>query len=296
MLSVAALAGCDSFGNEWSDAENWYTSTKEFDEGYGDVFYLVSTNILKEEGSILALNTPEEKEILAREMNHLENKVFRDSLNFFAPYYHQHTMEALSLSPEEYDELASGIVDEVYEAFRYYIKHYNGGRPVVLAGFSQGAMLAKELLKRMTPEEYSHVAVAYILGWGLSAEDIECDAVRPARGADDPGVAVSINSVAAPSSVWDVVMNDPVCSINPINWKTDATPASFEYAGQSLSVSLDTTSMALVVSGFEEPTPSFTPAWPAGCLHFYEIQFYNASLGRNALQRVNSLRRFSPQS
>lgn len=288
LIGGAMMLACNGTADEWSDGSSWYESTKEFNEEYPDVFYLVSTNIAKEEGSLIALNTPEEKAVLAREMNHIENKVFADSLNFFAPYYHQHTMEALSLCETEYKELADGIAYEVYDSFRYYMKHLNGGRPVVLAGFSQGAMLAKELMKRMTPKEYSHVAAAYILGWGLSGEDIADARVNPAECADDTGVCISFNSVSDTSSIWNAVMNGAVCSINPINWQTDPTPASFEYRGQTLTACLDTVSMALVVNGFEEPELAFTPVWPSGCLHFYEIQFYNTSLNKNALQRCRA--------
>lgn len=272
----------------WSDPDAWYAPTREIDASYPDVFYLVSTNILHEEGTFLALNTPEEKAVLAREMAHIENRVFPDSTNVFAPYYHQHTMDALSLSAEEYDALAKTIADETYGAFRYYMKHMNGGRPVVLVGFSQGAMLAKEVMKRMTPKEYSRVAAAYILGWGLSDEDVANPNVRPALAADDTGVCVSFNSVADTSALWPVIMNDAAYSINPVNWATDATPAEFEYMGQNLTVSLDTAKMALVVGGFEEPALPFTPVWPKGCLHFYEIQFYNRFLNGNALLRCRA--------
>lgn len=285
---LAAFAAACAPQDEWSEKTNWYESTKGINEEFPDVFYLVSTNILKEEGSLTALNTPEEKSILAKEMEHIENKVFGDSLNFFAPYYHQHTMEAMSLEKEQYDSLATTIVDEVYAAFKHYLKHLNEGRPVVLAGFSQGAMLAKELLKRMTPEEYGSIAAAYILGWGLSEEDVRNPQVRPAERADDTGVCISFNSVSDTSAVWAPVMNDAAYSINPVNWRTDAVPAAFEYKGQALSVSLDTTSMTLIVSGFDEPEPAFKPVWPSGCLHFYEIQFYNRFLRANALLRCST--------
>lgn len=188
-LLAAFTAACTP-QSEWSDKTNWYESTKGINDGYPDVFYLVSTNILKEEGSLTALNTPEEKSILAKEMKHVEIRVFGDSLNFFAPYYHQHTLEAMSLGKRQFGSLAVTIVDEVYAAFKYYLRHLNGGRPVVLAGFSQGAMLAKELLKRMTPEEYNSIAAAYILGWGLSEEDVQHPQVRPAERADDAGVCI----------------------------------------------------------------------------------------------------------
>lgn len=276
---------------QWDDREAWYQSTREFNPLFPDVFYLVSTNIISEEGSLLARNTPEEKKILSREMKHMEVRVFTDSLNFFAPYYHQHTMEAMSLGKEEFLRLAEGIEDEVYAAFRYYMEHFNCGRPVVLVGFSQGAMLAKNLLKRMTPQEFSHIAAAYILGWGLNEEDVSDPQVRPAERADDVGVCISFNSVADTTAIWRDVFDEAAYSINPVNWKTDSTSAQFEYKGQMLSASLDTTVKVLVISGFKPTELAFTPFWPAGCYHFYEIQFYNSFLWHNALLRCRALQR-----
>jgi len=287
IIILAGLSSCKP--GEWDGSDAWYESTKELNADFPDVFYLVSTNILHEEGSLRAINTPEEKAVLAREMAHMEKKVFKDSLNFFAPYYHQYTMDAMLASHEHFDSLVTAITDEVYAAFHHYMKHSNGGRPVILAGFSQGALLAKELLKRMTPREYDRVVASYILGWGLSEKDLENRHIHPATGAYDTGVCISFNTVSSPTSIWPAVMNDAATSINPVNWVTDSTPAAFEYKGQDLSVSLDTDNMCLTVSGFEEPQLAFTPVWPSGCLHFYEIQFYNSYLNRNALDRCRTL-------
>lgn len=250
-FGLVAMAFCCGGAGQWSDKSNWYESAREYNPDYPDVFYLVSTNILHEDGSLIADYSPEEKALLTKEMSFIESHMFPDSLNFFAPYYHQHTMDAISLDKESYARLANGIADEAYDAFHYYMEHRQGSGPVVLVGFSQGAMLVKELLERMTSEEYGYIAAAYMLGWGLNEEDVLCPQVSAAKGADDTGVCISFNSVSDTSAIWKVVMNDAAFSINPVNWKTDGTPASFDYKGQSLTVSLDTASMSLIVNGFE---------------------------------------------
>ena len=292
VLGLMAMASCCGEAGQWSDKSNWYESAREYNTDYPDVFYLVSTNILHEEGSLIADYSPEEKALLTKEMSFIESRMFPDSLNFFAPYYHQHTMDAVSMDKESYDRLADCIADEAYDAFHYYMENLHGSGPVVLVGFSQGAMLVKELLERMTPEEYSYIAAGYMLGWGLNEEDVLCPQVRAAKGADDTGVCISFNSVSDTSAIWKLVMNDAAFSINPVNWKTDGTPASFEYDDQSLSVSLDTVSMSLIVNGFEPKELPFTPVWPDGCLHFYEIQFYNDAIWHNALLRCRKVRAY----
>lgn len=290
-VSLAVISSCCGNTDPWSDHDLWYQSDREINSGYADIFYLVSTDIIHEEYpdgtlSYVAFNTEEEKQILASEMRFVEDSIFRDSLNFFSPFYHQLTLDAAYLGSTEYHKMISGVADEAYDSFRYYMSHLNDGRPVVLAGFSQGALLVKELLKRMTPEELSSVAVSFLLGWGINEDDTIGGRIIPAEGPDDTGVCVAINTIADTSGIWPLVMDDAAYSINPVNWSTGPEPASFTFDNQSLTVRMDTSSKALIVEGFEDPPLSFSAPWPEGCLHHYEILFYNKYLNRNALQRV----------
>jgi len=289
--TLSVISSCSANADLWSDSDLWYQSDRELNSGYADVFYLVSTNIIHEEypdGTIsyVAFNTDKEKQILASEMKFVEDSLFRDSLNFFSPFYHQLTLEAVNLGSTGYHQMISDIADEAYESFRYYMNHLNNGRPVVLAGFSQGALLVKELLKRMTPEEFSSVAVSYLLGWGINKDDTIGGRVIPAEGPCDTGVCVSFNTISDTSGIWPFVMEDAAYSINPVNWSTGPEPASFTFDNQDLTVRMDITLKALIVEGFKASPLSFSAPWPEGCLHHYEIMFYNRYLNRNALQRV----------
>lgn len=275
----------------WSRDFNWYKSQRPVDTSFADVFYLVSTNILRDtifDGTIRyrASLTDTQKSILGMEISYIENRVFNDSLNFFAPYYHQYTMDALSLTKEEFKDLADQVTKEAYEAFCYYFDHNNGGRPFILAGFSQGAQLVKEIVKMMTPEQKERMAAAYVLGWGLSEEDLKNPSIIPAQNAFDKGVTVSFNTVASLDGLWDAVMNNAAYCINPLNWKLDATPARLQYNGQDVTIHLDTANKVLVAEGFEKEKLPLAEPWPADCLHHYEIMFYAPALGRNAKDRV----------
>jgi len=283
-----------SFAEEdqrWNQDSSWFVGQSAPDSGYVDVFYLVSTNVVSErdkDGNISyqASLSQEEIDILSKEMRHMAGKVFSDSVNFFSPYYHQYTMEVLGLEKDRFSSVFKNVLSEVYDAFTYYYDNINCGRPFVIAGFSQGAQLTTELVKMLTEEQMSQLVAAYVLGWGINDKDMESSNIVPAEGAFDKKVTVSFNSVNDIKNKWEAVMNNASYCINPVNWRTDSTPAEFEYKGQTLSVHLDPLNHLLVVSGFDGPTTPFVAPWPEGNYHFYEIQFYNNFLRQNIKDRA----------
>jgi len=68
----------------------------------------------------------------------------------FAPAYRQMTLAAIVASNTGADVTVPGAIaySDVAGAWRTYLKRYNQGRPFVLVGHSQGAVLLQELIKR----------------------------------------------------------------------------------------------------------------------------------------------------
>ena len=287
---LCLLTACHS---GWESPQSWYKS-ETVNEEYVDVFYLVSTNILEshdERGRVspTAVLNRQERDVLREEIAYMRDQVFCDSLNYFAPFYHQATLTALlDSSPEEYAGTMSVVEDEAWEAFRYYREHLSGDRRFILAGFSQGAMLVKSILKRMDASELSRMVAAYVIGDELTEEDLLSPNIIPASGRTDTGVTVSFNSVCDVDAVWSAVCSAPVACINPVNWCTDATPAPLFDRGTSLSVALDTLRNVVVVTGYGDnpPKSAFDEPWPKGNLHGQEIIIYASSLGQNARDRA----------
>ena len=86
-----------------------------------------------------------------------------------------------------------------------------------------------ELIKDY-PEEMDDMIACYCIGWALTKEDVEeYPQLVPASGETDTGVVVCFSSEAEeitdsffiPEGSWSY-------SINPLNWKTDSTPADKE--------------------------------------------------------------------
>jgi len=228
-----------------------------------------------------------ERAAFRKEINYAHRAFFPDSLNFYAPYYHQATMNGLLDSLAlEYLALASS---ELCRDFDYYMQHFNGGRPFILAGFSQGGMMVLELLRHMSEEQYSRLVAAYLIGCGLNADDLSHAHIVAAQGALDTGVCVSFNTVSDTCGIWQLAYRDAVTCINPVTWSTDSAPADFYFPGrgkipaQDLTVAIDPEAHVLVVPDFVSEA---TPYWSAQCLHHFDILFYSDFIRRNALDRA----------
>jgi len=286
---------------QYAKAEMWCELPATRDAAV-DVFYVVSTCIMHSylpgPDSIevyTAQLTDEEKATLAKEIYQVHDEIFPDSLNFFAPYYHQTTMAAAAagLSHDSLVALSTKTQKEIAEAFDYYMAHYNQGRPFIVAGYSQGAIMTTSLLRHMTDEQYGRMVAAYVMGYGLNAEAFQHPHIVPAAGAYDTGVTITYNSMDDPKNTWDLVLNNAVTCINPINWRTDTTSQDFVFDKETLNVHVDTAIHALIVKGFDVKNHPWIKEWeinpfPKGNYHNYEITFYNEYLRRNALDRCRS--------
>lgn len=251
-----------------------------------DVFYIVSTNVVKSvdaDGNEVfnALLTDEEKALLNQEIDYFRDNMFGERFNFCAPLYHQVTMDGFRQGGRIREEAFEKAKLEVFDEFD---KFASSGHRFIIAGYSQGGMILVEILKHMSDEQYSRMVAAYCIGYGLSAEDVAHPHVQPAQRADDTGVCISFNSVSAPSGIMPLVYNSSVTCINPVNWCTDSSPATFNYDDQTVSVHVDTCAHVLYVDGFKHTPNAFDAFFPEGCLHCYEYIFAE-SIKENAILR-----------
>ena len=104
-------------------------------------------------------------------------------------------------------------MEDVREAFRYYLEHFNGGRPFVLAGHSQGARCVLELLKEeMNDSLYGRLVAAYVVGYRITDGELEgARYVVPAADSLDTGVVICINSVADTSALSPLFRGNRAC-------------------------------------------------------------------------------------
>ena len=96
--------------------------------------------------------------------------VFNRSCRIFAPRYREAHLDAFyTTNTEEADKAFDLAYKDLKAAFEYYLQHYNGGRPIIIAAHSQGSRLALRLLKDFFDEKplQKQLVVVYLLGWQI---------------------------------------------------------------------------------------------------------------------------------
>lgn len=279
---------------DYSRENNWYQTGKKYDENKTDVFYILSTRLVKavdENGNQVFRSTlsAEDRKAMQEEYEYMSTELFdTDDFNFFAPYYRQLTGEAYMMKDKKAfaSEMVKSAAD-VYASFDYYMKHQNNGRPFILAGFSQGGLMSQVLLKNMTDEQYSKLIAAYSMGFQIRESEAQHPHINPATGEDDLGVTVSYNSVASIDTMWDQIEGHAVACINPLNWKTDDTPAELVIDGDRAMVHVDQEHQVLVVEGLD-PDKYDGRGYPLkkGVYHMWDPVFYAREIRQNALHRA----------
>jgi hypothetical protein len=92
--------------------------------------------------------------------------VFNASCRVFAPRYRQANLKAFyldSLTAKPYFDTAYA---DIQTAFQYYLEHFNGGRPIIIASHSQGTLHAARLLKAFFDGQNlnNKLVCAYLIG------------------------------------------------------------------------------------------------------------------------------------
>ena len=151
------------------------------------------------------------------------------------------------------------------------------------------------------------LVACYAIGWRIAEEDLrQYPHLRMASGEDDTGVIISFNSEA--ESVQDSLLipaGTRSLAINPLNWRTDATPASRQenpgacfpdYSGEIV------TEIPHLTGAYIDPVrgslkvPDVSPAdyppglslFSEGVYHLYDYQFFYRSLQENVAVRLNA--------
>ena len=286
---------------DYSDESNWAILPENPDKCV-DTFFVAPTASNSDTFLMDMLDQKSRKSFLGASM--MEKGIYDDETNFYAPYYSQITLEAYGLSEEEREPYLVSAYHDVELAFSYYMETYNQGRPIILAGFSQGADLVKRLLINH-PEIQDKLVAAYIIGWNLTEEELQAyPHLKMAKGADDTGVIISFCSEAA-SLNTSIIVPNKTYGINPLNWKTDGTIAVKEenagacftdYSGEIVSeipnlcgAYLDPTRGTLKVIDI---TPTEYPAilsfLEEGNYHIYDYQFFYRNLEENVQNRIQT--------
>ena len=133
------------------------------------------------------------------------------------------------------------------------------------------------------------MAAAYVLGFKVTPEDMQQTThIKAAQGADDTGVTICYNTVKDVKYIIPVIAGSCI-GINPVNWRTDATPAMLH---DTITVTLSPEYHVLVVSGYSgsEYAP-YRNFLNVGDIHSCEPWLYSECLQKNISVRAKEWRK-----
>ena len=290
-------------GPDYGDPTAWAYFALGEDKGV-DVFLICPTVDTRSERNAYDLNEKLRSNFLYA--LDLEKGIYEEAGRLYSPYYRQMSINAYRLSDPDREKAKELAYSDISAAFRWYLDHENGDRPLILAGFSQGAEMCLELLKEFYGDTAEGNALrerlitVYAIGWRVTEADVQAyPQIVPAQGERDLGTVVSFDcedgtvaeTIILPAGVKTL-------SINPLNWKTDGTMAD---RSKNLGAVMATGAAPipglcgayigdrgqLVVT--DVTAGEYPPAldvFPAGAYHVYDYMFFFMNLKQNLSDRV----------
>lgn len=153
--------------------------------------------------------------------------IFNGSCRVFAPRYRQAHLHSFyekkdSVSARRAVELA---YSDVRAAFDFYLKNWNDGRPIIIAGHSQGALHGMYLLreffdgKDLNPSLNQKLVAAYLAGWPVRFDFFKN--LKPCQSPDEVGCYCSWRTFERKWGQRQPLEKGIVCT-NPISWTTES--------------------------------------------------------------------------
>lgn len=275
-----------------------------------DVFFIAPTNVLGDADHMNADITDAEEMGPVLQGVLMQTQLYGEYARFYSPVYRQTTLACFARPEAEQIPYSAIAEKDVLDAFAWYMEHENNGRPVIIAGFSQGADMGLRILKAYAEDEAfrRQLVAAYLLGWRVTRQDLdEYPALKMAQGEDDTGVIICFeceaedvtDTVIVPAGVFSY-------SINPLNWKTDSTPADKElnlgYVYPSKTDGSPKKEIPQLCGAYIDPvrgtlkvtdvTPEEYPPrfdiFVTGSYHIYDYEFFFRNVQANVKTRIDA--------
>ncbi|MDO4204322.1 MAG: DUF3089 domain-containing protein [Selenomonadaceae bacterium] len=293
---------------DYSQQSNWaYYGIGDAAEKPADLFIVCPTVDMGRQGNrVISLADEKMRGKFVGALN-MERGIYEENTRMFAPYYRQVAFPVYDLSPVEQEKYLSQAYADVREAFRYYLENLNEGRPIVLAGFSQGADMTLRLMKGFFDDKalQEKLVAAYAIGWRLTEEEVkEYPWLRIAQGERDTGVIIIYNTEKVGVEESKMIPRGvKTLAVNPLNWRQDSEPAGKElnlggcfttYSGaikeeipEITGAYIDEKRGSLIVTDIWGPR--FPKALTGkGSYHVYDFQFFFRNLQKNVGDRIEA--------
>lgn len=241
---------------------------------------------------------------------------FNRADEIWAPKYRQAAAGAFLTDRVEATRAIDAAYADVVRAFDYFAANVEPGKPIVLAGHSQGALHILRLLDQRIrgTQMMDRIAGVYAVGWPISVQhDLPALPLPACASPDQPACIVSWSAFSDdgdPSLIMERYKttagfdgeprgDGPILCVNPLTGSTGGSAPASANLG-TLMPSEDLLSGELIAGGIPArcdergllligTAPDFPQGvLPGGNYHVYDIPLFWKNLQEDVLRRVNA--------
>ena len=281
---------------------NWPRELNSIVENTGtkiaDVFYIYPTLFMDKKDpqwNADIYNNGIRNEVLSKAVA-FQASAWTDAANLYVPFYRQ-AHYRIFVEPYTIQGKEAGVLayKDVKRSFEYYLKHYNQGKPIIIASHSQGSLHAKQLLHDFFDDKLlqKKLIAAYLVGVRIMPNEFK--KIPFLTNPDDIGGFVSWNTYKKNKlpKKYEYWYKGGVVT-NPISWDKQKNSKKKDHLGV-LSSDKKIYPNSLQVEIIDGMLWSSLPKIPKRFLlsfvknyHFADINLFWADIQKNAKRRVLS--------
>lgn len=147
--------------------------------------------------------------------------VFNGCCKIYVPRYRQAVLYSYAKMNGSGKKALDFAYEDVKKAFEYYLKHYNRGRPIIIASHSQGTGHAEKLLRDYFDNDSlmrKKLITAYLIGGDLKKNAFKN--IPSSDSASQTGCYIGWNAKKWGKQRDNYYSKDIEC-VNPLTWKRD---------------------------------------------------------------------------
>jgi len=223
--------------------------------------------------------------------------VFNGHCRVFAPIYRQASIKIFFDKDENRRKQAFAVAyGDIVKAFEFYMEHWNNGRPLIIAGHSQGSLIAEKLLKDYFEDKplSKKLVAAYVFGWPIPKEYFS--SLKMCNDSSQTGCICSWRTLRngyVPYFLKEENGNSFVT--NPLTWTTDSIYAPRKLNKGSVLFKFNKlythTTDGQIANGFlyvRKPKFPWSFLYLTRNYHVGDINLFYLNIRENVRQRVNS--------
>ena len=223
---------------------------------------------------------------------------FNACARVFAPRYRQGHLKCFKPNNAAGKIALDTAYADVKKAFEYYLAHWNQGRPIILAGHSQGAFHLERLIKEFCVGKplLKQLVAAYPIGFNIKANAFA--GIPLGDSASQTGCFVTWNTVKwGQDTTGNFTFYRGSACVNPLTWKSEtnvvngslqkgAVPLDFKSVKHSNISQVRIYGTLLWIDFNEHGSKHFFHLGPS--YHVSDMNLFYMDIRENATLRVNA--------